>query len=220
VPPPPPQPLRQTERTEEVISESVRVSRLRRVRLVINRDVVNPDASSSDQPTTSTSSAAAYSNLAPFEPTEPAAPNAIRTPVLPWHYSLHVPERSACENGGTAADAGGGPESVFRNRRRLSHFVAEPNVGRGYIKEISFGVGGRIIASPFGYGVRLLAFDPDCSELCDRTADFATSPVQLHEVVTNICHGSVVVCTKFSPDSSLLVTGSLGGKVAFHRPRW
>jgi len=102
----------------------------------------------------------------------------------------------------------------------LSHYIAEPNVGRGYIKEIAFGVGGRIIASPFGYGVRLLSFDPDCSEICDRTADFASAPIQLHELVTNICHGSVVATTKFSPDSSLLVTGSLAGKVGFHRPRW
>ena len=113
-----------------------------------------------------------------------------------------------------------GPLSLFQRRRRLSHYIAEPNVGRGYIKEIAFGVGGRIIASPFGYGVRLLSFDPDCSEICDRTADFASAPIQLHELVTNICHGSVVATTKFSPDSSLLVTGSLAGKVGFHRPRW
>ena len=210
--------LRQTERSEEIITASDRISRLRRVRLVINRDVVNPDTSS-DQPSSS------FNNLTPFAPTE-TAPNAIRTPVLPWHYSVNIPERSAvvCENGAAGSDVVSssvdGPQSLFRNRRRLSHYIAEPNVGRGYIKEISFGVDGRMIASPFGYGVRLLSFDPDCSELCDRTSDFVTSPIQLHEVVTNVCHGSVVVCTKFSPDSSLLVTGSLGGKVAFHRPRW
>jgi len=216
---PPPQPLRSTERSEEIISASDRISRLRRVRLVINRDVVNPGTTSSDEPSST------FNNLAPFAPSE-HAPNAVQTPVLPWHYSVNVPERyfaSACENGVSAAEnlsSADTPQSLFRNRRRLSHYIAEPNVGRGYIKEIAFGVGGRIIASPFGYGVRLLSFDPDCSELCDRTTDFVASPIQLREVVTNICHGSVVVCTKFSPDSSLLVTGSLGGKIAFHRPRW
>lgn len=155
-------------------------------------------------------------------------PREPRLPDLPWYYSIldsssSVQPMNANGFGGNSPrtiEPSAGPMSLFYRRRRLSHFIAEPNVGRGYIKEIAFGVGGRIIASPFGYGVRLLSFDPDCGELCDRTAAFALSPVHLHEVATNICHGSVVVTTKFSPDSSLLVTGSLGGKVGFHRPRW
>jgi len=217
----PPQPvLRQTERSEEIISASDRISRLRRVRLVINRDVVNPDTAADGE------SSSAYNNLTPFSPAEHELTRP-RQPILPWHYSVNIPDSSSSlrlppaatsENG--LAAAANGPQSICQNRRRLSHYIAEPNVGRGYIKEISFGVDGRIIASPFGYGVRLLSFDLDCSELCDRTVDFASSPIQLHEVVTNICHGSVVVATKFSPDCSLLVTGSLGGKVGFHRPHW
>lgn len=197
----PPQPLRQTERSEEILSASDRINRLRRVRLVINRDIVNPGSISE-------AAAPTYSNLMPFAAAEPEIPplGALQPPQLPWHYSV-------VQNGSSFV----GPVSRCR---RLTHYIAEPNVGRGYIKELAFGVGGRVIASPFGYGVRLLSFDPDCSEVCDRPADFAAAPIQLHEVVTNICHGSVVVSTKFSPDSSLLVTGSLGGKVGFHHPRW
>lgn len=225
---PVPQPLRQTERSEEVITE--RISRLRRVRLVINRDVTNTADTSIP-----TMSGASLGSLA-FNHVTPVTNSLVYTPphpMMPWYYSVNVPESSprvppTSENGlagssgrlPTGIGTAYGPQSLFRKRRRLSHYIAEPNVGRGYIKEISFGVDGRIIASPFGYGVRLLSFDPDCSELCDRTTDFAMSPIQLHEVVTNICHGSVVVTTKFSPDSSLLVTGSLGGKVGFHRPRY
>jgi hypothetical protein len=119
----------------------------------------------------------------------------------------------------------GSPSRICRPVRRLTHYVDEPNVGRGYIKEITFGAGGRIIASPFGFGVRLLAFDADCSELCDCTdvggnSSATRTPVQLREVVANVNHGSVVVTTRFSPGSSMLVSGSLAGKVCFHQPRW
>jgi len=229
---------------------SERISRLRRLRLVINRDVTNTGettsvASNTIPPSASLGSLAYFSHM-------PVPSSYIYTPphpVLPWYYSVnvsdstsqpHVPtttsETSGARNVSTSSSSSFsicssktlptgigtayGPKSLTHKRRRLSHYIAEPNVGRGYIKEIAFGVNGRIVASPFGYGVRLLSFDPDCSELCDRTQDFVKSPVQLHELSTNICHGSVVVSTKFSPDSSLIVTGSLSGKVGFHRPRW
>jgi len=115
------------------------------------------------------------------------------------------------------------PLTVCRPCRRLTHYVDEPNVGRGYIKEISFGAGGRVIASPFGFGIRLLAFDSDCGEMCDSVSfedEPSKTPVQLHEVVANVSHGSIVVTTRFAPGSSMLVTGSLSGKVCFHQPRW
>jgi len=215
----------QTERSEEILTESDRISLLRRVQLVINRNIVNPDTSRHTPSSTS-------DNVIPVPPTDGVTNTPVQ-PVLPSYCPVNIPDSSpsvstmydnglSCPDGNLSmgAETADGHSSPFRSRRRLSHYIAEPNVGRGYIKEIAFGAGGRIVASPFGYGVRLLSFDPDCSELCDRTLDFAVSPIQLHEVVTNICHGSVVVTTKFSPDSSLLVTGSLGGKVGFHRPRW
>ena len=220
--------LAQTERTEETIVVSNRVNRLRQVRLVINRDVTNPNTSTYTPPS-------GDDNAPPDSPPYTYSPTGTRQHNLPWYYPVHMPVSSSTvtpttEDGAgpscsgnsssTGAEVSAGTQPMWRSGRRLTHYIPEPNVGRGYIKEITFGVGGRIIASPFGYGVRLLSFDPECSELCDRTTDFATAPIQLHEVVTNICHGSVVVTTKFSPDSSLLVTGSLGGKVGFHRPRW
>lgn len=239
------QPIPQTERSEEIVTASERISRLRRVRLVINRDVTNNGEASAAANTISPS--ASLGSLAYFSHM-PIPSRHVYTPphpVLPWYYSVNVPDSTSqpdvpptsSESGvpstgpsafsisssrtlPTGIGTAYGPKSLTHKRRRLSHYIAEPNVGRGYIKEIAFGVDGRIVASPFGYGVRLLSFDTDCSELCDRTADFVKSPVQLHELSTNICHGSVVVSTKFSPDSSLVVTGSLGGKVGFHRPRW
>ena len=106
------------------------------------------------------------------------------------------------------------PIHVRGNRPRLTHYIEEPNVGRGFIKEISFNHDGRLICSPFGFGVRLLAFSDSCSELCDCVP---TSPVQLYEVTSNITHSSVVVTTKFSPTHGL-VSGCLDGKVDFHQP--
>ena len=104
---------------------------------------------------------------------------------------------------------------IHQNRPRLIHYIEEPNVGRGFIKEIAFSSDGRLICSPFGFGVRLLSFDSQCRELCDCSGDSST---QLHEVATNMSHTKEVVTTKFSPTHCLLVTGCLRGKVDFHQP--
>ena len=101
------------------------------------------------------------------------------------------------------------------SRPRLTHYIEEPNVGRGFIKEIGFNRDGRLICSPFGFGVRLLAFSDTCSELCDCVPE---RPVQLYELTANMTHTSVVVTTKFSPTHCLLVSGCLSGKVYFHQP--
>lgn len=106
---------------------------------------------------------------------------------------------------------------MHKNKPRLMHFIEEPNVGRGFIKEICFSNDGRLVCSPFANGVRLLAFDSSCSELCDC---FPMSPSKLHEVVTNINRGGIIVSNKFSPTDALLVTGCLEGKIGFHQPVW
>lgn len=106
---------------------------------------------------------------------------------------------------------------MHKNRTRLSHYVEEPNVGRGFIKEICFSNDGRLICSPFGNGVRMLAFDRSCHELCDSVP---RSPVALQEIVTNTNRGGTVVSNKFSPTDALLVTGCLEGKIGFHQPFW
>ena len=51
---------------------------------------------------------------------------------------------------------------IQRPSQKLTHYLQESNQGRGFIKEVSFSPDGRIIASPFAYGIRLLAFNSDC----------------------------------------------------------
>ncbi|CAH1258046.1 DCAF10 [Branchiostoma lanceolatum] len=102
-----------------------------------------------------------------------------------------------------------------QTRPRLTHFIEEANVGRGFIKELCFSDDGRLVCSPFGYGVRLLAFDPKCSELCDCHPD---TPVQLYEVKTVVTHADTVLTTKFSPVHCMLVSGCLSGKICFYQP--
>nr|XP_031843052.1 DDB1- and CUL4-associated factor 10 [Nomia melanderi] len=94
---------------------------------------------------------------------------------------------------------------IHQNRPRLTHYIEEPNVGSGYIKELCFSADGRLICSPFGSGVRLLAFSGDCSELSNCVPPFES--VQLHELATNVSHSGIVVSTKFSPRHCLLVSG-------------
>ncbi|KOC59249.1 DDB1- and CUL4-associated factor 10 like protein [Habropoda laboriosa] len=106
---------------------------------------------------------------------------------------------------------------IHQNTPRLTHYIEEPNVGSGYIKELCFSVDGRLICSPFGYGVRLLAFSSDCSELSNCVPPYNES-VQLHELATNVSHSGIVVSTKFSPRHCLLVSGCLSGKIVWHQP--
>ncbi|GLH12656.1 DDB1- and CUL4-associated factor 10 homolog [Gryllus bimaculatus] len=105
---------------------------------------------------------------------------------------------------------------IHQNIPRLTHYIEEPNVGKGFIKELCFSADGRLICSPFGYGVRLLAFSPECSELSICCPDKA--PVPLYELATNVCHSDIVVSTKFSPQHCLLVSGCLSGKIVWHQP--
>lgn len=105
---------------------------------------------------------------------------------------------------------------IHQNFPRLSHYIEEPNVGKGFIKELCFSADGRLICSPFGYGVRLLAFSPQCSEL--STCVPKDGPIKLYELGTNICHSDIVVSTKFSPRHCLLVSGCLTGRIVWHQP--
>lgn len=106
---------------------------------------------------------------------------------------------------------------IHQNTPRLTHYIEEPNVGSGYIKELCFSADGRLICSPFGYGVRLLAFSNDCSELSNCVPPYNES-VRLHELAINTSHSGIVVSTKFSPRHCLLVSGCLSGKIVWHQP--
>ncbi|XP_067099729.1 DDB1- and CUL4-associated factor 10 [Osmerus mordax] len=109
------------------------------------------------------------------------------------------------------------PPASPRCSLRLTHYIEEANVGRGYIKELCFSPDGRLICSPYGYGVRLLAFDQHCGELTDCI------PVQtscLREVRSIYSHSDVVLTTKFSPTHCQLASGCLSGRVALYQPKF
>ncbi|KAI1887424.1 hypothetical protein AGOR_G00190150 [Albula goreensis] len=100
---------------------------------------------------------------------------------------------------------------------RLTHFIEEANVGRGYIKELCFSPDGRLICSPYGYGVRLLAFDGGCGELSDRVR---AETHCLHEVRSLYSHSDVVLTTKFSPTHCQLASGCLSGRISLYQPKF
>lgn len=108
------------------------------------------------------------------------------------------------------------------NKPRLLHYAKESNAGKGYIKEICFSSDGRVIASPYGNGVRLMAFNPKCQELCDCVESWCEpqKPKELSQVVVDLnSHSNLVVCTKFSPNYPLLVSGCLRGSIVWHYPK-
>ena len=106
-------------------------------------------------------------------------------------------------------------KNIHTNENRLLGYMEECNVGRGFIKEVAFSGDGRLISSPFGFGIRLFSFDPQCNELCDSVPQ---SPVKLYESTCSLGHVNIVVATQFSPVHNMVVSGCLDGKIAFHQP--
>lgn len=100
---------------------------------------------------------------------------------------------------------------------RLTHCIEEANVGQGYIKELCFSPDGRMISSPHGYGIRLLGFDTQCSELIDCLPKEA-APLQ--EIRSLYSHGDVVLTTKFSPTHCQIASGCLSGRVSLYQPKF
>lgn len=100
---------------------------------------------------------------------------------------------------------------------RLTHYIEEANVGRGYIKELCFSPDGRMIASPHGYGIRLLGFDSQCSELVDCMPKEAGT---LQEIRSLYSHKDVVLTTKFSPTHCQIASGCLSGRVSLYQPKF
>ncbi|XP_013171033.1 PREDICTED: DDB1- and CUL4-associated factor 10 isoform X1 [Papilio xuthus] len=107
---------------------------------------------------------------------------------------------------------------IRQNRQRLLYYVEETNEGRGFIKELCFSADGRLVCSPFGRGMHLLALNKDCSELCHCVQDFH-GPAPLVEVGQSLgIHQDLVVSSKFSPRHHVLVTGCLEGKIVWYEP--
>ncbi|OXB83681.1 UNVERIFIED_CONTAM: hypothetical protein H355_015329 [Colinus virginianus] len=100
---------------------------------------------------------------------------------------------------------------------RLTHCIEEANVGRGYIKELCFSPDGRMISSPHGFGIRLLGFDVNCSELVDCLPKEAGP---LKEIRSLYSHNDVVLTTKFSPTHCQIASGCLSGRVSLYQPKF
>ncbi|XP_028661648.1 DDB1- and CUL4-associated factor 10 [Erpetoichthys calabaricus] len=100
---------------------------------------------------------------------------------------------------------------------KLTHYIEEANVGRGYIKELCFSPDGRLICSPYGYGIRLMAFDEQCSELVDCLPKESSC---LKEIRSIYSHSDVVLTTKFSPTHCQLASGCLSGRVSLYQPKF
>lgn len=105
---------------------------------------------------------------------------------------------------------------VIVNLPRLTHYMEEKNVGRGFIKELCYSPDGRIICSPYDNGVRLLGFNENYQELTYCVPAKARQLVQLVEM--SGYHSSIVVSCKFSPTGLLLVSGCLNGEIVWYKP--
>lgn len=108
--------------------------------------------------------------------------------------------------------------NIKQNRRRMLYYSAEPNKGKGFIKELCFSSDGRLICSPHGNGIRLLSFSKDCQEL-PYALPANGVPQRLHEVLVDTEHHSdIVVSTKFSPRAPICVSGCLRGELYWYQP--
>lgn len=105
---------------------------------------------------------------------------------------------------------------IHQNRQRLTHYIEETNAGKGFIKELGFSRDGRVVCSPFSYGVRLLAFNEACAELSNCVP--GRTPAQLHDIGTCTAHSDIVLCTKFSPRYCMLVSGCHSGNIIWYQP--
>lgn len=108
--------------------------------------------------------------------------------------------------------------SIKENQPRLLYYIEEPNKGKGLIKELCFSSDGRIICSPYGFGIRLLSFNEGCSEL-PYTLNHDNTAKELKTIRINKPHRDIVLSTKFSPRQPLLVSGCLRGKIVCHYPK-
>lgn len=105
---------------------------------------------------------------------------------------------------------------IVKNLPRLTHFIQEKTVGKGYIKELCFSRDGVVICSPYDKGVRLLGFNEQVQELCYCVPEQSR---ELHTLVEmNDYHSSVVLTTKFNPRHYELVSGCRGGEIVWYKP--
>lgn len=105
---------------------------------------------------------------------------------------------------------------IMLNLPRLTHFIQEKSVGKGYIKELCFSSDGRIICSPYNRGIRLLAFNEHLLELNYCVPNQPTELITIAEM--NNYHTDVVVSCKFNPQHYQMVSGCLSGEIVWYKP--
>ncbi len=91
-----------------------------------------------------------------------------------------------------------------------------------FIKEFCFSPDGRILASPCGHSVRLLAADPSCASMELRCDDRILSPghcLDFEVVGTVYGHTNPTLSCRFAHHDVLLGTGCFKGQVLFHKPQ-
>lgn len=105
---------------------------------------------------------------------------------------------------------------ILKNLPRLTHYVEELPVGKGYIKELCFSTDGRLVCSPHDKGVRLLGFNEQLQEICNCVPD---TPKELFTLAKmENYHPDVVVSCKFNPRHYQMVSGCLGGQIVWYKP--
>ncbi|XP_074028036.1 DDB1- and CUL4-associated factor 10 [Leptinotarsa decemlineata] len=105
---------------------------------------------------------------------------------------------------------------IIKNLPRMTHFIREKGVGKGFIKELCLSNDGRVIFSPYDKGVRLLGFNYKCQEMLMCIPD---KPRQL-KIVKEFAnrHKDIVVSCKFSPVHHQLVSGCIVGDINWYQP--
>lgn len=78
----------------------------------------------------------------------------------------------------------------------MLYYIEEANKGKGFIKELCFSSDGRLICSPYGNGIRLLAFSEDCKELPDALPLNNDHPQKLYQLLSIEKHPDIVVSSK------------------------
>ncbi|XP_031769256.2 DDB1- and CUL4-associated factor 10 [Galleria mellonella] len=107
---------------------------------------------------------------------------------------------------------------IRQNRDRLLYYIEETNEGKGFIKELCYSADGRLVCSPFGRGMRLLALNENCSEL-SHCVQNNNGPKPMVDVGQSLgIHQDLVVSSKFNPRYHMLVTGCLEGKIVWYEP--
>ncbi|XP_045502639.1 DDB1- and CUL4-associated factor 10 isoform X1 [Colias croceus] len=154
--------------------------------------------------------------LAPAPP-PPLAPAHSGYSMMP-STSGHTPNTARERDSDSCDEELDGRQHIRQNVDRLLYYIEETNEGRGFIKELCFSADGRLVCSPFGRGMRLLALNDNCSELSHVVQDL-NGPAQMRDVGQSLgIHQDLVVSSKFSPRHHLLVTGCLEGKIVWYEP--